>query len=159
MSSGSPPDPGLAAKTYNDDRRVRKTQPSQMALTRAGRGTPKTNSPPVTARTLARCSDKTLCEREDDGMRKIVVVNCFGGCPECGANDGCLTNPGQNWFRCDGHKTKWTPGHIFNWKASDEKQSRENFARLEGYADMSDDALPEGVWSTDPVIRATEIDN
>jgi hypothetical protein len=85
-------------------------------------------------------------------MSNITATDHFGGCPQCGRNDGCLTIPGENWFRCDEHKLKWTPGHIFNWKRFDLKTLRENFELLESYA-VTRAELPEGTWSADPEVR------
>jgi hypothetical protein len=89
-------------------------------------------------------------------MSKITVADYFGGCPQCGRNDGCLTIPGANWFRCDAHKLKWTPGHIFNWKSFDLKTLRKNFEVLESYT-VTESALLQGTWSTDPNTRKKEL--
>jgi hypothetical protein len=40
----------------------------------------------------------------------------------------------------------------------EERELRENFERLEAYSDVSEEALPEGIWSTDLEIRKGEIE-
>ena len=35
----------------------------------------------------------------------------FGGCPECGHNDGYLNIGRCQWFLCHKHRTKWLPSN------------------------------------------------
>jgi hypothetical protein len=46
---------------------------------------------------------------EQEAKAPQFRVTCpYGGCPQCGETNGyCNTGPGQHWFVCDEHRTKW----------------------------------------------------
>jgi hypothetical protein len=38
-------------------------------------------------------------------------ISCWGGCPTCGGNDGCVTDSARNhWYHCRTHRAKWCIG-------------------------------------------------
>ena len=45
-------------------------------------------------------------------------IDYFGGCPECGKNNGCLNVGRSHWFICHDHKKRWFIGsNLFSgWK-------------------------------------------
>ena len=43
-------------------------------------------------------------------MTEITTDEYFGGCPECGKNDGYLNVGKDHVFICDEHKTAWCAG-------------------------------------------------
>ena len=62
----------------------------------------------------------------------------FGGCPECGGNDGFVNVERTHWFVCDAHKTKWNVGsNLFScWRRQDEEIWQQNFKMLEEYREV-----------------------
>ena len=58
----------------------------------------------------------------------------FGGCPECGRNDGFLNTGPGHWFFCDAHKTKWCEGsNLFSgWRDETEADWQRNADVLAG---------------------------
>jgi hypothetical protein len=89
---------------------------------------------------------------------KILVKHYFGGCPHCGKQDG-LFNVGRNhWFVCHEHRVRWYVGGnlLSGWKDQTEDEQREKWRRVEDYTDVSDQPLPEGIWSRDPETRRRE---
>ena len=63
----------------------------------------------------------------------------FGGCPECGTNDGFLFHGRDNWFVCDTHQTKWLIGsNLFS-----------------GYLHMTDQEL---AWQRDRLAGYREVE-
>ena len=59
----------------------------------------------------------------------------FGGCPECGGDDGCLNVGRNHWFKCDEHKTTWWVGsNLFSfWREETEADWQLNADRLDGH--------------------------
>jgi len=60
----------------------------------------------------------------------------FGGCPYCGDCSGNYLNVERmSWYRCDIHRTKWTPGpDVFStWRGEDPERWVENAKLLENY--------------------------
>ena len=59
----------------------------------------------------------------------------FGGCPECGQNDGYLNVGKTHWFVCHQHKTKWDIGFglFSSWQEETEETWQKNAQHLEGY--------------------------
>ncbi len=57
----------------------------------------------------------------------------FGGCPECGRNDGFVNIGRQHWFYCAMHLTTWLAGeNLFGcWRTEDEVtwQANKDFLR------------------------------
>lgn len=73
----------------------------------------------------------------------------FGGCPECGGEDGFLNVGREHWFVCARHRTKWfVGGNLFSgWRDEPEEAWQENASRLSGYREV----LP--ITSRRPVVR------
>ena len=73
-----------------------------------------------------------------------TTTEYFGGCPECGQNDGYLNIERDHWFFRDAHKTTWRPGsNLFSsWRHESEADWRRNGGHLEGY-DIVDPIDPE----------------
>lgn len=63
----------------------------------------------------------------------------FGGCPECGGEDGYLNVGRGHWFLCDLHRTKWFVGsNLFSsCRYESEEVWAENAERLAGYQEVS----------------------
>lgn len=40
----------------------------------------------------------------------VTTDEYFGGCPECGRNDGYYNVRSDHWFKCDTHRTRWLVG-------------------------------------------------
>ena len=111
---------------------------------------------------LERDADAAL--HEADALREwnfprrfphaIVVDDYFGGCPECGKQDGCLNVGREHWFVCHEHKKRWSPGsNIFSgWREETEAKWAANFAVLKGYDET--EPLMVGRWPRDPEARA-----
>lgn len=59
----------------------------------------------------------------------------FGGCPECGKNDGYSNIGRVHWCQCDEHKTKWRIGeNLFScWQEETEEDWARESARLALY--------------------------
>lgn len=51
----------------------------------------------------------------DEKEAEKLGIDTFGGCPQCGRNDGFINVGRNHWFVCDLHKTKWWIGS--NWFA------------------------------------------
>jgi hypothetical protein len=60
-------------------------------------------------------------------ITQVTTDEYFGGCPQCGKNDG-YTNVGRShWFLCKEHKTMWCAGsNLFSsWRyETEEEQER-----------------------------------
>jgi hypothetical protein len=75
----------------------------------------------------------------DEPVATTVEVNepsYFGGCPECGKNDGYLNVGRTHWFICHAHRTRWWGGeNLFScWRGQNESEWQENVERLRPYA-------------------------
>ena len=57
----------------------------------------------------------------------MKVESYFGGCPQCGKNDGCIHIGRAEWFFCKEHKTKWWVGsNLFSsWRVQTEQEQRQ----------------------------------
>lgn len=66
---------------------------------------------------------------------KLHVHCYFGGCPECGENDGFLNVEGTHVFVCHIHKTGWIVGvNLFSaWKEESEEIWEANIKLLKDY--------------------------
>lgn len=84
----------------------------------------------------------------------IVVNDYFGGCPECGKNDGHLNIYRDHYFVCHAHKKRWSPGsNLFSsWKDETEAEWSVNAGLLDGYDEV--EPLMVGCWPRDPKARA-----
>lgn len=62
-------------------------------------------------------------------------IDYFGGCPECGQNDGYFNVGRDHFFRCDAHKTCWCVGaNLFSsWRYEDEATWGDNARRYSDY--------------------------
>ena len=76
----------------------------------------------------------------------IVVDDYFGGCPECGKNDGHLNIYRDHYFVCHAHKKRWSPGsNLFSsWKDETEAEWSVNATLLDGYDEV--EPLMVGRW-------------
>lgn len=87
-------------------------------------------------------------------------IDYFGGCPECGRNDGYLNVGREHWGMCDKHKTKWWIGsNLFSsWKEETEEEWKKNAERLSAYQEVEPvrDEVKEMVVEEKPrlVIKA-----
>jgi hypothetical protein len=59
-------------------------------------------------------------------MTEVTTAEYFGGCPQCGKNDG-YTNIGRgHWFYCSAHNTKWWAGsNLFSTWRDETKEEQE----------------------------------
>ena len=74
-------------------------------------------------------------------MNDITTDEYFGGCPECGKNDGYLNTGRTHVFMCKTHRTSWIAGsNLFSsWRNETEAEQRakwdevgmEDFKRVE----------------------------
>ena len=73
-----------------------------------------------------------------DARAAITTDEYFGGCPQCGRNDGYMNIGREHWFVCNRHKTKWLIGsNLFSgWKDEDEGVWTRNEYRLENYMEV-----------------------
>ncbi len=64
-----------------------------------------------------------------------MAAQPFGGCRECGRNDGYRNVERYHFFYCDKHKTVWLAGsNLFSsWRDEDEAVWRTNCEYLEDY--------------------------
>ena len=63
---------------------------------------------------------------------EITTDEYFGGCPECGENNGYLNVNRSHWSVCDAHRTKWLIGeNLFSaWRDETEAEWQRNEERL-----------------------------
>jgi hypothetical protein len=68
--------------------------------------------------------EKTQAERN--------FVAHFGGCPQCGDNDGFINVGSSHWMLCKAHKVKWFVGaNLFDsWKHQNEAEQRKAYDDL-----------------------------
>lgn len=89
----------------------------------------------------------------------------FGGCPECGDNDGYLNIERVHVFHCGKHETQWTVGsNLFSsWKRETPDVWLRNAEKLCGYREVEPllvfdppaDPLPTLGEHSDEALRAT----
>jgi hypothetical protein len=74
----------------------------------------------------------------DDPKAPVETDEYFGGCPQCGRNDGCFNVRQNHWFVCDEHRTKWCAGfNLFSsWQDEDECCWETNAQRLAEYSEV-----------------------
>ena len=74
-------------------------------------------------------------EIRDMENNEVATEEHFGGCPECGKNDGYLNCHRTHVFFCDEHKTAWVAGsNIFSsWRAETEEDWKRNEEKLKAY--------------------------
>lgn len=67
---------------------------------------------------------------------KKASEHYFGGCPECGNNDGAVNVSSEHWCVCDAHKVKWYVGsNLFScWQDENEEAWRQNAEMLSRYS-------------------------
>jgi hypothetical protein len=71
-------------------------------------------------------------------MSTTTTSEYFGGCPQCGKNDG-FTNIGrEHWFYCAAHRARWCLGsNLFSgWREETEATWRCNAEFLAGFAEV-----------------------
>jgi hypothetical protein len=89
-------------------------------------------------------------------MKTITVINYLGGCPTCGANDGCVNVNGLLICYCNSHKVSWgiSQGLEIGSLAEPNAEARERNKFIEDYKDVC--PVPEGTWPADPEVRHRE---
>ena len=77
-------------------------------------------------------------ERSSDSGGRVTTTHRFGGCPECGDQDGYVNVGRSHWIVCDPHRTKWWVGeNLFSsWRDEDEETWRKNKVMLAGYREV-----------------------
>jgi hypothetical protein len=89
-------------------------------------------------------------------MKTITVTNYFGGCPTCGANDGCVNVNGMLRCYCKSHNVSWDISQDLSIhplpKPGAEERERNKF--IEDYEHVH--PVPEGTWPEDPEVRRRE---
>jgi hypothetical protein len=85
-------------------------------------------------------------------------VDHFGGCPECGRDDGYLNVRSAHALVCDKHRTYWWIGSSLfsSWQHEDVEIWRANAAKLDGYRLV--EPLPAGapVPGARPALRVIQ---
>ena len=68
----------------------------------------------------------------------FAVDEYFGGCPECGKQEGVLNIGRDHWAVCDTHKNKWPIGsNVFSsWRDETERVWARNERRLADYINV-----------------------
>ena len=56
-------------------------------------------------------------------MNTITVDERFGGCPECGGNDGYVNAEAPHWGVCQAHKLRWYVGFDLFSPRKDESEA------------------------------------
>jgi ssDNA-binding Zn-finger/Zn-ribbon topoisomerase 1 len=70
---------------------------------------------------------------------EVTAEHYFGGCPECGDNDGYVNIGADHWFLCDTHKTCWPIGsNLFSIDDTEEPQQAAA-AKVARYRTVVDD--------------------
>ncbi len=69
---------------------------------------------------------------------EITTDEYFGGCPECGENNGYLNVNRSHWCVCDAHRTKWLVGeNLFSaWRDETEADWQRNAEKLAGHREV-----------------------
>jgi hypothetical protein len=89
-----------------------------------------------------------MLERELDDVKRLAaearyrelpVDNYFGGCPQCGRDDGCANVGRSHWFYCKEHKVKWCIGsNLFStWRDETEEEQRRIYNEI-GLGDFTE---------------------
>lgn len=88
--------------------------------------------------------------------KTITVTNYFGGCPTCGANDGCVNAEGWLICYCKSHKVSWKiyEEQFIGRPPETDADQRERNKFIEDYEDVQ--PVPEGTWPEDPEVRLRE---
>jgi hypothetical protein len=76
--------------------------------------------------------------RSGPAPERRMVIDYFGGCPECGGSDRCLHVGPEHWMVCDTHRAKWCVGvNLFSvWRYYTEEDFEQNRAILATYAEV-----------------------
>jgi hypothetical protein len=79
-------------------------------------------------------SDWCLCPVCHD-TQAMEVDDYWGGCPQCGRNDGCHSVGPDHWYICRDHRVKWWVGsNLFStWKHLTPAEQRRNRDELSGF--------------------------
>jgi hypothetical protein len=99
---------------------------------------------------------KVVASRQERKGDFFCCTEPFGGCPQCGKQDGYLNSERDHWGYCDAHKCCWSFGHDLSSTRENEtkEEQKEKLHHIEGYAKV--EPLQPGAWSTDPIMRAYE---
>jgi hypothetical protein len=92
--------------------------------------------------------DKKMSEEDI----RAKVTNYFGGCPECGGDDGYLNYRRNHYFICKAHKTSWHIGsNLFSdWRYETEDDWKRNAELLDGFREVMPVHAPEEKFSAAP---------
>lgn len=88
-----------------------------------------------------------------------VIYSYFGGCPQCGGNDGCANVGKTHLFYCSEHKTKWSPGsNLFSgWRDETEEDQRKRWEEIGlGDFDAVEPIFPKEPIPTNISIKTSE---
>ena len=71
-------------------------------------------------------------------MSEVTTDEYFGGCPECGKNDGYLNVERVHVCLCDEHQVFWRIGeNLFSsWQDETEEDWKQNEEKLRGYREV-----------------------
>jgi|GEM_PF-1287195 len=74
-------------------------------------------------------------ERDEYLGQKSAPCRRFGGCPECGCDDGFLNLGREHWFVCHRHQVTWCVGsNLFGcWRQETEQDWKANLDRIGHY--------------------------
>ena len=84
-------------------------------------------------------------------------MDYFGGCPECGKNDGCLNIGRSHWFICHEHKKRWPVGsNLFSgWKEETQEEWLRNEKLLLTYEEVEPLLNPKYLTDAKDKVLAT----
>lgn len=107
-----------------------------------------------------RCDDGQALPN-DEPQAAVDTDQYFGGCPQCGGDNGYLNVGGNHWFVCNEHKTRWCVGwNLFSsWKDEDEACWAKNAEHLKEYADVKPIYPPEVAISNPVFLYAGRIND
>jgi hypothetical protein len=78
-------------------------------------------------------------KRSKQMTTQMKVPDYFGGCPQCGRNDGYVNVGKSHVFICREHKTKWSIGsNLFSsWRYQTEEEQRRIYDEI-GVGDFTE---------------------
>ena len=76
---------------------------------------------------------------KNTGIDRTQSIEAFGGCPDCGGNDGFLNLGSDHWFICAVHRTKWCVGSNWFrcWRWETKADWQRNFNELQGFREIT----------------------
>jgi len=85
--------------------------------------------------------------------------NYFGGCPNCGGNDGYVNRGKEHWFFCREHRTRWSAGSSLfsSWQHDTKEERQRQWSEIAEYREVEpifDDTEGEAVEeATKEIVR------